>query len=81
MSWNSGFTVRARIDTAAKIWYGEMRIPFRAIDERPPQPGRELRLGLYRIAHAQPARMYYAWQPTGQTTFHVPEAFGTLRLR
>jgi hypothetical protein len=80
MKWNSGYTVRGRIDAASKVWYGEMRIPFRAIDARTPQTGRELRIGLYRIANAQP-RAYYAWQPTGQTTFHVPEAFGTLRLR
>jgi hypothetical protein len=79
-AWDSGYTVRGRIDEAAKVWYGEMRIPFRAIDARPPEPGRELRIGLYRIAGVQP-RTYYAWQPTGQTTFHVPEAFGTLRLR
>jgi hypothetical protein len=81
MKWNSGYTVRGRIDEASKIWYGEMRIPFGAIDSRPPEPGRELRVGLYRIAGVAPNRMYYAWRPTGQTTFHVPEAFGTLRLR
>ena len=81
MKWNSGYTVRGRIDEASKIWYGEMRIPFAAVDVRPPEPGRELRVGLYRIAGVAPTRMYYAWRPTGQTTFHVPEAFGTLRLR
>ena len=80
-NWKSGFTVRARIDTAARIWYAEMRIPFRAIDGTPGRAGRQLRLGLYRIARVKPSRMYYAWQPTGQTTFHVPDAFGTLSLR
>ncbi len=80
-NWNSGLTVRARIDTAARRWYAEMRIPFAAIDGKPPRAGRQLRLGLYRIARVKPARVYYAWQPTGQTTFHVPDAFGTLRLR
>ncbi len=79
-TWDSGFTVKGRIDPQKRIWYGEMRIPFTAIDSRPPQQGRELRIGLYRIAGADP-RTYYAWQPTGQTTFHVPQAFGTLRLR
>lgn len=81
VKWNSGFDVRARIDTAARIWYGEMRIPFGAIEEKPLRGGRQFRLGLYRIAGVKPSRMYYAWQPTRQTTFHVPEAFGTLRLR
>ena len=80
MDWNSGYAVRARIDATARVWYGEMRIPMRAIDARPPQAGREFRVGLYRIARPQP-RTYYAWRPTGQKSFHVPEAFGTLRLR
>jgi hypothetical protein len=79
--WNSGFTVAARIDAAAKTWYGVMRIPFSAIDARPPEPGRELRLGLYRLQGAGNPRTAYVWQPTGQSTFHVPEAFGILRLR
>lgn len=79
-SWNSGLTVKGRIDQQARVWYGEMRIPFADIDPRPPQKGRALRIGLYRIAGASP-RTYYAWQPTGQTTFHVPQAFGRLRLR
>ena len=74
------FTVKARIDRAPKVWYGEMRIPFSAIDPWPPEPGRQLRLGLHRPAGVNP-RIYYAWRPTGQTTFHVPEAFGTLGIR
>ena len=80
MKWNSGYTVKARIDRQAKIWYGEMRIPFRALDARAPEKGRELRIGLYRIAGVNPKK-YYAWRPTGQTSFHVPQAFGILRLQ
>jgi hypothetical protein len=80
MKWNSGYSVKGRIDAQARIWYGEMRIPFRAIDARPPQEGRELRIGLFRIAGLDPKK-YYAWRPTGETSFHVPKAFGTLRLR
>jgi homoserine O-acetyltransferase len=79
--WNSGFTVKSRIDAQAKIWYGAMRIPWRAIDTRPPEPGRELRLGLYRCAGKEPRRELYAWRPTGSMTFHAPKAFGTLRLQ
>jgi len=79
MSWNSGYTVKGRIDAQAKIWYGEMRIPFTAIDARPAEKGRELRIGLYRIAGREPKK-FYAWRPTGQKSFHVPSAFGTLRL-
>jgi hypothetical protein len=78
--WNSGMIVAARIDSQAKVWYGVMRIPFSAIDSRPPEKGRELRAGLYRIAGVGDAKKHYAWRPTGQTSFHVPQAFGTIRL-
>lgn len=81
MAWNSGYTVKGRIDEQAKIWYGEMKIPFAAIDTRSPEKGRELRIGLYRIAGTQPARKYYAWSPTMNKNFHIPQAFGTLRLK
>jgi hypothetical protein len=79
--WNSGFSVAARIDAGTRTWYAVMRIPFRAIDTRTPQAGRELRLGLFRIAGREEPRTRYVWQPTGRPTFHVPEAFGMLRLR
>jgi hypothetical protein len=80
MKWNSGYAVKGRIDAQARIWYGEMRIPFGAIATRAPEKGRELRIGLYRIAGVNPKK-FYAWRPTGQTSFHVPHAFGILRLR
>jgi hypothetical protein len=79
--WNSGFSVTARIDAEARTWYGVMRIPFSAIDTRTPQEGRELRLGLFRLQGPGDPRTAYVWQPTGQSTFHVPEVFGILRLR
>jgi hypothetical protein len=80
MKWNSGYAVKGRIDAGAKVWYGMMRIPFSAIDTRPPEPGRELRIGLFRIAGVT-TKTHYSWQPTNGVTFHVPEAFGVLRLR
>jgi hypothetical protein len=42
--------------------------------------GTEMRVGLYRIGGTETNKKHYAWQPTGQTTFHVPQAFGRLRL-
>jgi hypothetical protein len=78
--WNSGFTVKARIDSGSKIWYGEMRIPIRSIDNRPPVPGLEMRINFYRCQGADPNRVYIAWQPTHADTFHVPEAFGHMKL-
>jgi hypothetical protein len=80
-SWSSGMAVNARIDPSARIWYGVMRIPFAAIDAREPEKGRELRIGLYRIAGTGDRKRFYAWRPTGSTTFHEPKAFGILRLR
>src|SRR5947209_17748046 len=41
--WNSGFTVAARIDEAAKIWYACMRIPYESVDSKPPSAGTVLR--------------------------------------
>lgn len=78
--WNSGFTVKARIDQARKIWYGEMRIPIDKIDTRAPKPGVEMRVNLYRIQGPPNNKKHIAWQPTNQMNYHVPEAFGRLRL-
>jgi hypothetical protein len=78
--WNSGYQVKGRIDTVARVWYGMMRIPFAAIDARTPEKGRELRIGLFRISGTNP-RQRHTWRATDGTTFHVPKAFGTLRLR
>lgn len=80
VAWNSSFEVKARIDAGARVWYGEMRIPMKAIDERPAQDGREMRVNMYRIQGPAP-RKHVNWQPVRNETFHTPEAFGTLRLR
>lgn len=79
--WNSGMRVKARIDKEKKIWYGEMRIPIASIDARPPAPGNEMRINLYRIQGPPPQRKFVAWQPTRSPGYHVPEAFGKLRFR
>src|ERR1700693_4701815 len=46
-TWNSGFQVSARIDQSSKIWYAAMRIPWAAIDSRPPEAEAEFRINLY----------------------------------
>jgi hypothetical protein len=79
-AWNSGMQVKARVDAAAKVWYGEMKIPFEALFEGAPAAGRELRAGFFRIAGVDPAKKKISWQATGTKTFHVPEKFGILRL-
>ncbi len=78
--WNSGFTVKARIDREKKIWYGEMKIPIASIDARPAREGNQMRINFYRLSSANPNRKSNAWQPTGQRSHHVPESFGRLVL-
>jgi hypothetical protein len=78
--WNSGFQVSARIDDAAHIWYGAMKIPYSAIDTRPAAPGNVLRINLFRSQGPPPARHELAWQAPMRDSFHVPERFGTLTL-
>ena len=77
--WNSGYTVKARVDEANKVWYGAMKIPMKSIDPRPAKAGNEMRINFYRLQGAKP-RKGIAWQPTNASSYHVPEAFGTLRL-
>ena len=80
IGWNSGFQVKARIDEAAKIWYGEMRIPLASIAAREFKSGDRVRLGLFRITGPGDEHTLVAWQPSFRRNFHVPEAFGTLVL-
>jgi hypothetical protein len=81
IKWNSGFTNKVRIDTAKKIWYVEMKIPFAKIDTRKPAEGIEYRINLYRCQGEGPDRKYIAWQATGNKSFHVPENFGRMKLQ
>ena len=78
--WNSGFKVAARIDSAAKRWYAFMRIPYTSIDSRPAAAGNVLRINFFLSEGKAPDHKGLTWRPTGKATFHVPEAFGTLRL-
>ncbi len=80
VGWNSGYEVKARLDQAKKVWYGEMRIPMDKIDKRPAKAGNEMRINFYRIQAAQPNRVFINWQPVNGDNYHTPEAFGRLRL-
>ncbi len=80
MKWDSGFEVRAHIDETNRIWYGEMKIPIRSIDERKPLAGNEFRVNFYRLQGPEPDRKQVAWRPTSARSHHVPEAFGRLIL-
>jgi Carbohydrate family 9 binding domain-like len=79
-TWNSGFKVAARIDSKAKIWYGVMRIPFAAIDERAPAAGNVFRANLFRGQGPPERQRSIAWKAPMRDTFHTPERFGQLEL-
>jgi hypothetical protein len=79
-TWNSGFEVSARIDRAARVWYGAMKIPYAAIDKRPAIAGNLLRINFFRSQGPEPHRHEIAWRPPMANTFHVPERFGLLEL-
>jgi Carbohydrate family 9 binding domain-like len=78
--WNSGFKVSARIDTGSRVWYAFMRIPYSSVDVKPAAPGNILRVNFYRAQGPLSRHKAIAWQPTHQATYHVPEAFGSLKL-
>jgi cellulose/xylan binding protein with CBM9 domain len=77
--WNSRFQAAARIDRARKVWYSFMRIPYASIDARP-AAGNLLRINFFLSEGSRANHKSLTWQPTRQRTFHVPEAFGTLKL-
>lgn len=79
-TWNSGFEFQTRVEPNKKIWFCEMRIPWKSIDPRPPAAGNVLRLNLYRIEGPPPRRKFIAWSPVFNESFHTPERFGTLQL-
>lgn len=78
--WNSGFGHEARIDETKKVWYAAFSIPVQSFTEKPATAGTEYRVNLYRIEGPEPHRKYLSWRPTGSPSYHVPEAFGLLRL-
>lgn len=80
MKWDSGFTVKARIDQSKKIWYGEMKIPIASIDERPAKADNEMRVNFYRLQGPGANRKQVVWRPTNHRSHHVPESFGRLVL-
>ena len=80
VDWHSGFATAATIDSAKKIWYGAMRIPFAALGSSPPAAGRDFRINLFRCEGVEPHRRLLAWQAPMGNSFHVPERFGRLEL-
>lgn len=80
--WDSNMEWNTRIDEAAKLWYCEVRIPWKSIAApgKTVKAGDEFRLNLYRIEGAEPDRRYITWRPVNSPSYHTPAAFGRLRL-
>ena len=78
--WSSNFQVSSRIDKAAHVWYGAMRIPNAALDSRPAVAGNTLRINLFRCQGPASSRHYIAWRAPMRDSFHTPERFGILEL-
>jgi len=79
-TWSSGFEVAARIDHDASTWYGAMRIPFSALEERTPAAGNIFRANLFRAQGPPERKRLIAWQAPMADTFHTPECFGKFEL-
>jgi hypothetical protein len=84
-AWNSGFQVTARIDEQKHIWYAEMKIPWKSLfyeETRTAQAGTEVRANFFLNEGPPGNQKSVTWQPTNnEKSFHVPEAFGFVRLR
>jgi hypothetical protein len=78
--WNSGMTVKGRIDEGKKIWYGEMKIPLKSLDERPAKAGNEMRINIYRLSGDAGQRISTMWVQTDSRSHHTPETFGRIAL-
>ena len=75
---HSGFEVAARVDEAARKWFGFFRIPYSAVADRAAVAGDCLRVNFFRSQGRKPTEI--AWRPTYNESFHVPSRFGALYL-
>jgi hypothetical protein len=78
--WDSGFELKSRLDRSARTWHGEMKIPLQSITAKAVTPGMEMRANFYRCQGPPPERIYLAWRPVNNPSFHTPEAFGWIRF-
>jgi predicted TIM-barrel fold metal-dependent hydrolase len=76
--WTSHFQSVVKVDTKARMWKCEMRIPLSALSATPPAAGTRWRLNLLHRDCANHASL--AFSPPLSSTFHVPEKFGVLEF-
>lgn len=76
--WSGQSEAAIQIDEQSKVWRAEIRIPFKALDVEPPEPGSRWRLNLFR--HDRAHRAGLAFSPTLTRTFHTPDRFGWIEF-
>jgi predicted TIM-barrel fold metal-dependent hydrolase len=77
-AWSSSMESAVKVDSTAKIWRVEVRIPLKSISEKPPGIGTRWKLNLYR--HDRKAAAGLAFSPTLKGSFHTPERFGWMEF-
>ncbi|HEY3860270.1 MAG TPA: amidohydrolase family protein [Verrucomicrobiae bacterium] len=77
-AWESHFQTAVKVDSNAKVWDCEVRIPMEALSAVRPAAGTKWRINLYRSDRASKAGL--AWNPCLTPTFHTPERFGVLEF-
>lgn len=76
--WSSGFESAVKVDSTAKVWTSQWRIPLQALSKTKPVAGSSWRINFYRADYANKA--FLAWSPTLQGGFHAPDQFGILQF-
>jgi len=85
-NWNSSFQHATRIDTVARTWTCEMKIPAASVHIPVIRPGWECRVNFYRLDGFgdDTERRQLAWSPTYSANpaawFHAPTHFGKIRF-
>ena len=77
--WSSGFEAAVHIDSSAKKWTTEVRIPFAALAQDKPASGTCWRINFYR--HDIAWKSFLAWNPALKPSAHTPERFGILQFQ
>jgi len=85
-AWDSNFLHATRVDSAARVWTCEMKIPVASMYASSIRPGWECRVNFLRCDGPgdDTQRRFLAWSPTFCTNasdyFHVPSRFGKIRF-
>lgn len=78
LEWNSHWESFVHLDDSKKIWTTIMRIPLKALSEKPVTPSTRWRVNFYRIDRAN--RAFLAFNPTLTGSFHTPERFTVMEF-